>query len=164
MTDKKSWFSKLDDSVNRKIRFADNSIICGIGKVLIHRKDGKKACITDVLYVPNMRSNLISIGQLLQKGYTMKVEAQTMKVFDSKNMLILKAPLSKQRTFKINISVIEDKCLLFEVKSENWLWHQSPVQKRVRPRQPVRLRRKQQRRYKRVGPFAEKPTTTIQAK
>jgi len=111
MTGKKSWFSELDDSVNRKIRFVDNSIICaaGIEKVLIHRKDGKKACITDVLYLPNMRSNLISIGQLLQKGYTMKVEAQTMKVFDSKNMLILKAPLSKQRTFKINISVIEDK-------------------------------------------------------
>jgi len=126
MTGKKSWFSELDDSVNRKIRFADNSIVCaaGIGKVLIHRKDGKKACITDVLYVANMRSNLISIGQLLQKGYTMKVEAQTMKVFDIKNRLILKAPLSKQRTFKINISVIEDKCLLSEVKSENWLWHQ----------------------------------------
>jgi len=49
----------------------------------------------------------------------MKVEAQTMKVFDSNNRLILKAPLSKQRTFKINISVIEDKCLLSEVKSEN---------------------------------------------
>jgi len=125
MTGEKSWFSKLDDLVNKKIRFADNSIVCaaGIGKVLIHRNDGKKACITDVLYVPNMRSNLISIGQLLQKCYTMKVEAQIMKVFDSKNRLILKAPLSKQRTFKININVIEDKCLLSEVKSENWLWH-----------------------------------------
>ena len=123
MTDKKSWFSELDDSVNRKISFADNSIVCaaGIGKVLIHRKDGKKACITDVLYVPNMKSNLISIGQLLQKGYTMKMEAQALKVFDSRNILILRAPLSKQRTFKINISVIEDECLLSETKSENWL-------------------------------------------
>ena len=87
-------------------------------------KDRKKACITDVLYVPNMRSNLISIGQLLQKGYTMEMEAQAMKVFDSKNKLILKAHLSKRRTFNINISVIEEKCLLSEVKSENCLWHQ----------------------------------------
>jgi len=39
----------------------------------------------------------------------------------------------------------------------------APVQRRVRPRKAVRLRRKQQRWYKRVGPFAEKPTTTIQA-
>jgi len=64
MTGNKSWFFELDDSVSRKIRFADNSIICaeGIDKVLIHRKDGKRACITYVLYVPNMKSNLIGIG------------------------------------------------------------------------------------------------------
>ena len=54
----------------------------------------------------------------------MKMKAQAMKVFDSKNRLILKAPMSKQRPFKINISVIEDKCMLSETKSENWLWHQ----------------------------------------
>ncbi|XP_058759994.1 uncharacterized protein LOC131633297 [Vicia villosa] len=100
-TRKKSWFSELDDSANRKIRFADNSIVCAveIWKVLIHKKDGKKAYITDVLYVPSMKNNLINIGQLLQKGYTMKMEAQARKVFDSKNRLILKAQLSKQRTF-----------------------------------------------------------------
>ncbi|XP_058746568.1 uncharacterized protein LOC131619496 [Vicia villosa] len=97
-TGKKSWFFELDDSANRRIRFADNNIVCavGIGKVLIHRKDGKKAYITDVLYVPSMKNNLISIGQLLQKGYTMKMEAQAMKVFDSKNRLIMKAQFSKQ--------------------------------------------------------------------
>ena len=70
-----------------------------------------------------MLNTFCSNSQLLLKGYTMKVEAQTMKVFDSKNILILKAPLSKQRTFKININVIEDQCLLSETKSDNWLWH-----------------------------------------
>jgi len=44
-----------------------------------------------------------------------------MKVYDCKNRLILKAPLSKQRTFKININVIEDRCLLSEAEGENWL-------------------------------------------
>jgi len=28
MTCKRYWFSELDDSVNRKIRFVDNSIVC----------------------------------------------------------------------------------------------------------------------------------------
>jgi len=41
-------------------------------------------------------------------------------------------------------------------------WYQSPVRRRVRLRQPVRLRKKQQRRYS-VGPFAEKLATAIQA-
>jgi hypothetical protein len=121
ITCKKYWFSELEDSVNVKIKFVDNNIVCaeGIGKVMIHRKDGKRACITNVLDVPNMKSNLISIGQLLQNGYTMKMKEQTMRVFYCKNMLILKVPLSKQRTFKININVIEDQCLLFETKNDN---------------------------------------------
>lgn len=77
ITGNKFWFSKLDISIRRKITFADNIIVCseGIGKVPIHRKDGKKAYITYVVYVPNMSSNLISIGKLLLKGYTMKMEA-----------------------------------------------------------------------------------------
>jgi len=44
MTGKKSWSSELDDLVNRKIRFAKNSIVCAaeIGKVLVHMNDARK--------------------------------------------------------------------------------------------------------------------------
>ena len=38
--------------------------------------------------------------------------------------LILKAPFSKQITFKISINVIEDQCLASETDDENWIWHQ----------------------------------------
>jgi len=48
----------------------------------------------------------------------MKMEEQTMRVFYCKNILILKVLLPKQRTFKININVIEDQCLQFETKNE----------------------------------------------
>lgn len=58
-----------------------------------------------------------------------------MKVFDSKSRLILKAPLSKQRTFKININVIEDpqsKKIVFnkDVKfdeSKCWNWKDKTI-------------------------------------
>jgi len=47
MTCKRSWFSELDVSVNRKIRFADNSIVCaaGIGKVLIIGNMGRRLAL-----------------------------------------------------------------------------------------------------------------------
>jgi len=45
--------------------------------VLIHKKDDKDSYITEVLYVPTMKRNLISLGQLLQRGCTMKMEAQS---------------------------------------------------------------------------------------
>ncbi|XP_073225667.1 uncharacterized protein [Cicer arietinum] len=44
-----------------------------------------------------------------------------MRLFDDSRRLILKAPLSKNRTFKIDI---QSKCLSAEVMNEDWLWHQ----------------------------------------
>ncbi|RDY02153.1 Copia protein, partial [Mucuna pruriens] len=49
------------------VKFADNSIITarGMSKVFIHKRDGQQSFITDVLYVPQMKTNLLSLGQLL---------------------------------------------------------------------------------------------------
>ena len=96
MSGKKNWFYiNLNESVKRKIRFAYNIMVNakGIRNVMIRRNDGTESFISDMLYVPTMRSNLISLGQLLEKGYTMKMEACAMKVYNSKGRLILKAPL-----------------------------------------------------------------------
>ncbi|XP_004517109.1 uncharacterized protein [Cicer arietinum] len=105
MTDHKEWFVSIDDKVKREIRFVDNSSVMaeGIGKLLIQRRDGKQSFICDVLYMPNMKNNLLSLGQMLEKGYSMKMEQGEMRLFDDSRRLILKAPLSKNRTFKIDI-------------------------------------------------------------
>ncbi|GAU25658.1 hypothetical protein TSUD_265850 [Trifolium subterraneum] len=44
------WFINLDESITRGIRFADNSQVNseGIGSILVKRKDGQEAVITDV--------------------------------------------------------------------------------------------------------------------
>ena len=64
MTDNKNWFTKLDESVEKVIKFTDGKHIKSDGKgdILIIRKDGRKATITEVLYAPLMTSNLISVG------------------------------------------------------------------------------------------------------
>lgn len=75
MTGHKNWLLDLDESVKSKVRFADNTTIDaeGIGKVMIKRGEGKPAYLTDVLYVPSMKTNLLSLGQLLQKGFSMNM-------------------------------------------------------------------------------------------
>jgi transposase InsO family protein len=126
MSGKRTWFYELDEFVNRRIRFADDSVVKaeGIGKVRIQCKDGRNTSISDVLYVPTMKSNLISIGQLLEKGYVVKMEDKVLRVFDNKMSLILKAPMSRQRTFKIELNVIEGNCLSASASNDDWLWHQ----------------------------------------
>jgi len=63
MTGRKDWLVDLDESVKKNVRFANNSTVKaeGLGRVLIHRKDGKRFVISEVLYVPNMHNNLLSL-------------------------------------------------------------------------------------------------------
>ena len=125
MTGHKDWFVSLDESVNHKVRFADDNTIRveGHGKVVIKRKDGTMSYIEDVLYVPNMRCNLLSLGQLLEKKYRMVMEDKEMKIYDKDRRLIIKAPLNRNRTFKVGIQVMKHNCLQAETCREEWLWH-----------------------------------------
>lgn len=76
MTGNKNSFTKLDESIKKVIRSANGRHVTLSGKVNIAtvRKDGKRVSIADVLYVPSMTSNLISIYQLISKGYNSKLE------------------------------------------------------------------------------------------
>ncbi|CAH9104519.1 unnamed protein product, partial [Cuscuta europaea] len=125
MSSRKDWFVELDENAKSKVRFADDSIINteGRGKIQISCKDGKKALISDVLFVPAMRHNLLSLGQLLEKDYRIHMQDRFMKVFDKNGVLILKAPLSPNRTFKIDILVNKDVCFKVDALEESWLWH-----------------------------------------
>lgn len=95
----------------------------GLGKVLIQRKDGNPSSIFDVLFVPGMKSNLLSLGQLLEKGYMMEMKEKFLKVHDRNERPILKAPLAKNRTFQVLLKIMEHQCLASSVSKDEWLWH-----------------------------------------
>ncbi|KAK2442743.1 putative mitochondrial protein [Trifolium repens] len=96
----------------------------GIGNVVIQRKNGRKSVIEKVLYVPGMQCNLMSVGQLLDKGFKVVLEDGTLKLFDSKQNLILKSNQSKNRTFKTQLKAIEHECLAASTENkDSELWH-----------------------------------------
>ena len=105
MTRREDWFTKLDKTMKSKVKFAYESttLVERRVNILIQQKDGNHAYIFDVLYVPTIKNNLISLGQHLEKGYKMKMELSNLLVIDNKSRTILKAPLSKNRTFKVEI-------------------------------------------------------------
>ena len=74
-------------------------------------------------YVPNMESNLLSLGQLLEKGFSMHMEGEHMKVADSNWKCVLKIDVSKNRTFKVGVSTIKQKCLTAQSNDSVWKWH-----------------------------------------
>ena len=67
--------------------------------------------IKDVLYVPEIKCNLINVGQLVENVFSMIIKDGALELFDTQNNLVLKSPLSKNRTFKTMISSTEVQCL-----------------------------------------------------
>ena len=105
VTGHKEWLVNFDMKKRSKVKFADNRVIeaKGTGGVLIQRKDGGQALIIEVLYVPTMKNNLLSISQLLQKGFSMNLHDGTMEIFDRMQKKILKAKISENRTFQVKL-------------------------------------------------------------
>ncbi|XP_004510950.1 uncharacterized protein [Cicer arietinum] len=113
MTSHKEPLMDIDTSRRSKIRFADDRTleVEGAGNMVIRRRNGKTMVIENVLYVPRMKSNLLSIGQLIQKGYQVIMKDDTLKMYDGEKNMILKAHLSKNITFVINIQATDIQCL-----------------------------------------------------
>ncbi|XP_019431815.1 PREDICTED: uncharacterized protein LOC109338919 [Lupinus angustifolius] len=95
--------SNQDKTENVDFWYLDTVSAEGIGTVMIQRNDERKSYISRVFYVPKMKNNLLSLGQLLEKGYTMEMKNGMLNVFDRNNQMILKTPLSSNMTFKIQI-------------------------------------------------------------
>jgi hypothetical protein len=100
MTAHREWLTSFDSSRTSSIKLANNSKLAaeGTGNIVIRGNSGVKVIIEDVLYVPAMDCNLLSIGQLAKKGFSVIIEGDSMKLFDSKKQLVLKSTLSKNIT------------------------------------------------------------------
>lgn len=125
MTGRRYWFVNISPSIKNKVKFAnDNTLVAeGIGDVLIMKKDGKQSVNSNVLYIPGMKSNFLSIWQLIKKSYKVLIKDKMMRVLNSGGKLILKASMSQKRTFKIELDVTEHKCLEIAARKDEWLWH-----------------------------------------
>ncbi|XP_058746623.1 uncharacterized protein LOC131619552 [Vicia villosa] len=113
MTGRNNWFVKINCAMKNKVKFADDTILAvdGINDVVIMRRDGVNSLIKYVLYILGIKGNLLSIGQLLHKGNKIHMKNKVLRVMDSNRVLVLKARMFSNRTFKIELKVMEHRCL-----------------------------------------------------
>ncbi|PKU78070.1 Retrovirus-related Pol polyprotein from transposon TNT 1-94 [Dendrobium catenatum] len=125
MCGKRSMFVELDETVGGNVSFGDDSKIevKGKGNILIRLKNGNHQFISNVYFVPNMRSNILSLGQLLEKGYDIHLKNNYLFLKDNIGTLIAKVPMSRNRMFLLNIQNDVAKCLKACYKDVSWLWH-----------------------------------------
>jgi len=103
MTGNIALFSSLDQTVKSQVTLGTDSKISVMGKeeVKIFTKKGEKKTIVDVYYVPGMKCNLLSIGQLVQKGYNVFFENGVCTIMDRapSKRYISEVKMTKNRMF-----------------------------------------------------------------
>ncbi|KAE8706195.1 hypothetical protein F3Y22_tig00110403pilonHSYRG00175 [Hibiscus syriacus] len=125
MCGRKDMFVELDESVSGNVSFRADSTIAvkGRGNILIRLKDERHQFISNVYYVPNMKSNILSLWQLVGKGYDIHMNNYNLSIKNDKSNFIVKVSISNNRMFLINIQDDVAKCLKACYKDASWLWH-----------------------------------------
>lgn len=85
--------------------------------------DNKKATVTaDVMYVPELSTNLLSVGQMAKNGKVIVFDDRQCRIFDKCNQLIATATLEKDM-YKLDLD--KSVCCSFGsvVKDNFELWH-----------------------------------------
>lgn len=84
MTGCRKQFTQLDTSIHGLVKFGDESAITisARGTVLIEGCTAEHKALMDVYYIPNLTSNIISLGQLEERGCRVVLADGHLRVFD----------------------------------------------------------------------------------
>ncbi|GJT29938.1 zinc finger, CCHC-type containing protein [Tanacetum coccineum] len=118
MTEVREHFKELDDEVSGIVRFEDGSHIeiKGKGSILIECDDEKQRTISHVYYIPDLKSNLLSLGQFTEIGCKIVMEDDELRLYDMDNKIFMKVTRQRNRLYKENLRILlanlkEDTCV-----------------------------------------------------
>ncbi|CAJ2659262.1 unnamed protein product [Trifolium pratense] len=124
MVGNKNWLYEFDGNYRDTVKLGDDSKMNVVGKGNIKlRINGRVHVITEVYYIPGIKTNLLSIGQIQQKNVTIIFKNDTCKIFHDDKGLLFTSQMSGNRMYTLTATVISPKCLT--VSKEDWsqLWH-----------------------------------------
>ncbi|XP_074322781.1 uncharacterized protein LOC141659753 [Apium graveolens] len=125
MTGHKDLFTEIDETISGEVTFGDLSKIPvkGKGTITIVLKNGEKKFINDVYHIPALKSNIISLGQLGEKGHYIQMQDNSLVIRNRDQELIADVEMSKNRLFTLDIQTKMQRCLKMVIKNDSWLWN-----------------------------------------
>nr|GFC26723.1 putative RNA-directed DNA polymerase [Tanacetum cinerariifolium] len=131
MCGNKNRFVEFDSGFSNSVKLGNNTrmMVNGKGSVKLFL-NGATYVINDVYYVPDLKNNLLSIGQLQQKGLSFLFKQDVCKVFHQYKGLIFQSYMSTNRMFPICKELEEvtdqkvDGCMYTSNEDNAKLWHE----------------------------------------
>ncbi|XP_048622641.1 uncharacterized protein LOC106377735 [Brassica napus] len=131
MTGDKRYFSTIDKTISGKVRFGDDSRIDIKGKGTISFTDinGDSRKMTDVYWIPDLKNNIISLGQATEAGQSTEagcdigMRGEVLTMHDQEGKLLVRATRSKNRLYKVRMGIESTPCLYLTAEGEANRWH-----------------------------------------
>ena len=125
MTGKKEFFHNIDDNMKGRVRFSDGSTIPykGKGDISVTLKNGEILLIQNVLYLPDLKTNILSLEKLDDQGCKTSLSNGFLTVHDRVGRLLTKTKKTSGNMYKMKIDINEECSVIKEEESEAWLWH-----------------------------------------
>lgn len=128
MTGNKEWFSELEEGFRQTVKLGNDTRMAVVakGSVRLQMNDTIQV-ISDVFYIPELKSNLLSIGQLQEKGLAILIQQRTCRIYHPRRGLIMKTDMSGNRMFYLLASMAPKNPMCLQAESlaekESHLWH-----------------------------------------
>ncbi|CAM8944369.1 unnamed protein product [Rhodiola kirilowii] len=125
MSGNRDFFTDLDETVTGMVRFGDDSRITiqGKGSIRFVFANGVKKVLSNVYYIPDFKSNIISFGQATEAGCEVRMKEDMMTIYDRVGSVLIVTSRSRNRLYKVILEVENLKCLQLTSSTEATKWH-----------------------------------------
>ncbi|XP_050238265.1 uncharacterized protein LOC126687752 [Mercurialis annua] len=132
MTNDESLFSSIDKAFKTEVKLGNGMIVKARGKGLIpiRTKQGTKL-ISDVLLIPSLSQNLLSVAQIQNKGYSVVLKNNYCFIFDPSDVEIAKVK-KIDNSYVLNLNYV-DQHVYSAKKDDTLVWHRRFGHYNVKP-------------------------------
>ncbi|KAL3612663.1 hypothetical protein D5086_003683 [Populus alba] len=122
MTKHLAIFSSIDKSIQPKVKLGNGDVVQakGRGTIAVSTKRGTKI-INNVLYIPELDQNLLSVAQMLRNGYAVSFKEKFCFITDTHGLEIEKLKMDGN-SFYLKLDAVEGHVFYAKV-DESIMWH-----------------------------------------
>lgn len=123
----KDWFDELQEQSDIEVTVANNETIrsSGVGEVKLETRNGTKV-ISDVVLVPELKTNLLSVSKMVKKGYAVTFAKNGCTVYKQMGFSVSGEAIVTASEYGglYKVDVVQEKAYFTgKNDSEHQLWH-----------------------------------------
>jgi hypothetical protein len=118
-------FSSIDGGTVGTVKFTNGSVVNieGVGTILYKCKTREHHTLNYVYFIPWLTTSIISVGQLHESDYEVKIKGGVISLRDEDQRLLTRIQRSAGRLYKLNLKIACLVCLYAHTREDVWRWH-----------------------------------------